>query len=269
MNNELQHHGILGQKWGVRRFQNYDGTLTARGKKRELKSAGQYSKVLNKNAQRIAEEEHALSESRAKLSGINKKVYRAQTKYDDTWLNENGSPKDPNWDGKTLPDNKEARRLGKLNTKWAKANNEVKTHEQRLQDGKKLTESLIKDAESKGFVVDSKDFIRLANPGEYYAMALLGAPVTAGKYADFRNSSKYNVMTSKQYGKKHAKERERYLNSLAKEYFKADDKPTTQYAIGKDISRTTAELGAGDYSVSSRLRKDRKGGRYKVRYTGK
>ena len=32
----LKHHGILGQKWGIRRFQNPDGSLTAEGKKRYL-----------------------------------------------------------------------------------------------------------------------------------------------------------------------------------------------------------------------------------------
>lgn len=32
----LMHHGILGQKWGVRRFQNEDGSLTDAGRKKYL-----------------------------------------------------------------------------------------------------------------------------------------------------------------------------------------------------------------------------------------
>lgn len=32
---ELYHHGVLGQKWGVRRYQNKDGSLTAAGRHRK------------------------------------------------------------------------------------------------------------------------------------------------------------------------------------------------------------------------------------------
>lgn len=35
LDNYLAHHGIKGQKWGIRRYQNEDGTLTAEGKARQ------------------------------------------------------------------------------------------------------------------------------------------------------------------------------------------------------------------------------------------
>ena len=40
---ELAHHGIRGMKWGVRRFQNKDGSLTAAGKKRYGKKVSEMS----------------------------------------------------------------------------------------------------------------------------------------------------------------------------------------------------------------------------------
>lgn len=37
--NDICHHGIKGQKWGLRRYQNPDGTLTDLGRKRYTKQA--------------------------------------------------------------------------------------------------------------------------------------------------------------------------------------------------------------------------------------
>lgn len=39
MDNKLKHAGIKGQKWGVRRYQNPDGSLTELGKKRYARDA--------------------------------------------------------------------------------------------------------------------------------------------------------------------------------------------------------------------------------------
>lgn len=35
--NEIEHHGVLGMRWGIRRYQNKDGSLTSAGKKRYIK----------------------------------------------------------------------------------------------------------------------------------------------------------------------------------------------------------------------------------------
>ena len=45
---EIQHHGIKGMRWGVRRYQNEDGTLTTAGKRRYVVTAAKTTaKILN------------------------------------------------------------------------------------------------------------------------------------------------------------------------------------------------------------------------------
>ena len=45
---ELYHYGVLGQRWGFRRYQNPDGTLTPAGRRRANKLAEKYAKVTGK-----------------------------------------------------------------------------------------------------------------------------------------------------------------------------------------------------------------------------
>nr|DAE20902.1 MAG TPA: hypothetical protein [Siphoviridae sp. ctgBD49] len=44
---ELYHYGVKGMKWGVRRFQNKDGTLTSKGKKRYSGNRGDIEKQID------------------------------------------------------------------------------------------------------------------------------------------------------------------------------------------------------------------------------
>ena len=70
IDNELYHHGILGQKWGVRRYQNEDGSLTPTGKKRyEIQSRDRYD-IIKKGSsfQRIANSGERIDDRRKYVS---------------------------------------------------------------------------------------------------------------------------------------------------------------------------------------------------------
>lgn len=70
---EMQHHGIKGQKWGVRRFQNEDGSYTAAGKRR----AQEQSK--KENVKDLSDEELAQRIQRLSLEKSYKNLSKEPT----------------------------------------------------------------------------------------------------------------------------------------------------------------------------------------------
>lgn len=86
----LQHYGILGMKWGIRRYQNEDGSLTSAGKARlekkdEIwakkksdkiteKAQNKSAKELNRYANELLQNPNALT-SRGKMSAATVNAY--------------------------------------------------------------------------------------------------------------------------------------------------------------------------------------------------
>lgn len=61
---ELYHHGIKGQKWGVRKYQNEDGSLTQAGKERYGQALGEYANKRQGVIRKLATGDWALGKKR-------------------------------------------------------------------------------------------------------------------------------------------------------------------------------------------------------------
>ena len=139
---DLQHHGIKGQKWGVRRFQNEDGSLTAAGKKRY----GDYDS----------------SDAEARLKGLNKlskDISKAEYK-------------------KSVADYKmeKAYKKGKIQ-KAEKYKRQSEELSKAIDSGKKESDRLVKDAAKNGLTVKESTKHGYANTGKAVVGTLIAGPV--------------------------------------------------------------------------------------------
>ena len=137
----IAHHGIQGQKWGVRRFQNEDGSLTEAGKSRySTSSASSTAKSLNR-----IERENAKLKTKKAITDI--KAEKAYQKGEDD--------------------------------KYNKLNEKSKEYGDAIKAGEKLTKKLISDAEKQGLTVGSIDKNYYTHMGRMAAaQAIAGIPAT-------------------------------------------------------------------------------------------
>lgn len=89
---ELYHHGILGQKWGIRRFQNEDGSLTSKGKARYKDNDTQSNSAKQTNSDKpISKRTAALRELNEKHEKFKQSVANSEKGLVDTLLSRFGT----------------------------------------------------------------------------------------------------------------------------------------------------------------------------------
>lgn len=78
-NEYLAHHGILGMKWGIRRYQKKDGSLTPAGQKRAAKMRDDYTELTGKKLRAHPE---SVKSSGGKLKGSEKEDSKSDSSAD-------------------------------------------------------------------------------------------------------------------------------------------------------------------------------------------
>ena len=143
----LAHHGTKGQRWGVRRFQNSDGSLTAAGKLRY--SVGNGGRSISKKVDPKSEAKESAKLERLKIKEAAKNEKRKEK------LEKKKSHISNKEYVKTLSDEK----LKAINNRDIAENTWLKNHPEKKTVGKYIANDLLKPAFEKAMKEQVNNYV--------------------------------------------------------------------------------------------------------------
>ena len=132
--NKLYHHGIKGQRWGIRRYQNPDGSLTAAGRRKQAKTQ---AKAIQKEAKARVK---AIKEQKKNQAIVEKAENKANLKISKAMSDSKSSESKP----KSIKDMSDDEIRNKINR--IKLERELQSlTPKEVSKGKQFVDSLAKD----------------------------------------------------------------------------------------------------------------------------
>ena len=152
--NELYHYGILGQKWGVRRYQNPDGSLTSAGKKK-YGTKTNFEKV--QAAKKRAEKKATIDKARQKANARTQAEIDKYNKITTSKLKKLSKNSSESSDTKSIKDMTDDEIRAKISR--IRLENELKSlTPQQVSRGKNITTTILNDVIAPAAKTAGKQF---------------------------------------------------------------------------------------------------------------